>query len=181
MAYAYIHTIGYGNRSFQEFVDILVKNEISFLVDVRTVPTSRRDENFSRENIGSALELNKIKYVFMGASLGGRPSDINCYTHGHVDYKKIMDKPFFNVGIERIKTASDKKIRLALMCSECKPEECHRSKLIGEKLTELNIPLVHIDENGKSISHAEVMVRLQSFQTSLIENNSIYLSRKKYF
>ena len=35
------------------------------------------------------------------------------------------------------------------MCSEGKPEQCHRSKLIGASLDEEEIPVIHIDENDE--------------------------------
>jgi uncharacterized protein (DUF488 family) len=41
-------------------------------------------------------------------------------------------------------TANEKNINIAIMCSESKPEECHRSKLIGEELLKKNISIRHI-------------------------------------
>jgi uncharacterized protein (DUF488 family) len=50
--------------------------------------------------------------------------------------------------MERLITAYEKDIRAVLLCSEFKPEKCHRSKLIGQALEQYDIPLAHIDENG---------------------------------
>ncbi|MCB8943637.1 MAG: DEAD/DEAH box helicase, partial [Ardenticatenaceae bacterium] len=46
------------------------------------------------------------------------------------------------------------------MCSEEKPEQCHRTLLVGATLTELDIPLAHIDENGEVLAQTAVLARL---------------------
>ena len=46
------------------------------------------------------------------------------------------------------------------MCSEGKPEACHRCKLIGVTLTTQDIPVIHIDENGEQVTQEKVVERL---------------------
>ena len=68
----------------------------------------------------------------MGENLGGRPKDRSCYDHeGHVLYEKISEKSFFIEGVNRLKVAYEKNLRVACMCSELNPCDCHRSKLIS--------------------------------------------------
>jgi hypothetical protein len=68
-----------------------------------------------------------------------------------------------------------------VMCSEGKPEECHRSKLIGETLVRENIEVGHIDENGNLLSHEEVIARLHRGQFTLFgPADRAFRSRKKY-
>ncbi len=69
--------------------------------------------------------------------------------------------------------------RVALMCSEGKPELCHRSKLIAPSLIELGIPVVHIDEHGSLRSQDEVMAGLTDGQLSLFGDHD-FTSRKRY-
>lgn len=80
----------------------------------------------------------------MGDLLGGLPEDLSCYTNGFVDYDKLKEKDFFKKGLQRLSAANDKKIKVAIMCSESKPEECHRTKLIGEELKKKEIIINHI-------------------------------------
>src|SRR5258708_34444218 len=85
----------------------------------------------------------------MGDTLGGRPSDRSCYKiNGKVDYAIVRQKDFFKKGIERIRMAYEKDLRVVLLCSESRPEQCHRSKLIGSGLHQEKILVQHIDENG---------------------------------
>ncbi len=176
-----IFTIGYGSRSIDEFVCVLIRHGIQFLGDVRSRPYSRFNTDFSQEKLDRRLALEGITYVFLGDTLGGMPQDSSCYTEGRVDYTKVRQRSFYHQGLTRLKTASQKEIRLALMCSEQKPQQCHRSKLIGESLVELGIPVFHIDEREKVITHADVMRRLNAGQVSLPGlTTPANLSRNRY-
>ena len=62
--------------------------------------------------------------------------------------KVVLFKIFFQQGMARLRTAWEKQLHVALMCSEMKPQECHRSKLIGNALIEQHIAVAHIDELG---------------------------------
>jgi uncharacterized protein (DUF488 family) len=140
-----IYTIGHGTRSIEEFVTLLHQAGIKYLADVRSRPYSRFNPQYNRKALQASLEKEGITYVFMGDSLGGRPGDPSCYNHeGKVDYDKLRQKEIFKKGIERLKAAFEKGLMIALMCSESKPAECHRGKLIGKVLLNEKIPVMHI-------------------------------------
>lgn len=144
-----IYTIGHGNRSAGDFLALLKEYGIQYLIDARSIPYSTFHPQFSKDALETFLEQNGIRYVFMGDEIGGRPIDGSCYRQGKVDYDILKTKDFFKKGIERLKTAYNKDINLAIMCSERKPAECHRSKLIGKVLDAEGIIVQHIDEAGK--------------------------------
>jgi uncharacterized protein (DUF488 family) len=177
-----IFTIGYGAREIEEFIDLLNVHHISFLLDVRSKPYSRYKPDFSKEALDNHLQAHGIRYVFMGDTLGGQPDDRTCYGEdGKVDYEKCRNKPFFLQGIERVQKAWSQQIRIVLMCSEGKPEMCHRSKLIGPALVAEGIEVAHIDENNQIISQDDVMLRLHKGQPSLFGDDFFNLtSRKSY-
>src|SRR6266851_6890392 len=183
-----IYTIGYGNRSIEEFVELLQKYEIKFLADIRSQPYSRFKPEFSKEALEKRLEQSQIRYIFMGDTLGGRPKDSTCYVDGKIDYARVCEKPFYQKGISYLHTAWGKQLHVALMCSEAKPQECHRSKLIGNTLIEQGIEVVHIDETGKEFkTQKEINEILTDGQLLLFDqeplttlSEKIGLSRKKY-
>lgn len=153
-----LYSIGHGRRSKEEFLALLKKYAIDFLIDVRSVPYSRFNPQYNQKALKSYLEENNIRYVFMGDELGGRPKDPLCYGNdGHIHYNSVMQMDFFKEGILRLKAAYDKNVRAAIMCSESKPEMCHRSRLIGNALLAGNIPLLHIDEKGELKTQDEVL------------------------
>lgn len=175
-----VYTIGYGSRSIEEFVAVLQTYEIRFVVDVRTAPYSRYKPEFSKDALEQALHSAGIRYVFMGDALGGRPDDPDCFDGaGKVDYERVKSKAFYQAGIERIRTAFEQQQRIVLMCSEGKPQECHRSKLIGVTLDDAQIPVAHIDENDEVKTQEQVMAIVMP-QPSLFEEFDALTSRKKY-
>ena len=140
-----ILTVGYGDRSIESFIELLKSYDIAYLIDVRSAPYSRYRPEFSKESLENALSTNGIRYVFMGAQLGGRPSDPECYVDGKVRYELVRKKDFYIEGIRRLQKAFDQQQRVVLMCSEGKPENCHRTALIGGSLDGLDVAVRHID------------------------------------
>ena len=174
-----IWTIGYGSRSITELIEVLHQHKIAYLIDVRSAPYSRYKPEFSKEPLANELAQHGIRYVFMGDTLGGRPDDETCYVNGKVDYEKVKVTEFYQRGIERLHTAFEQQQSVVLMCSEGKPEECHRCKLIGTTLMKDNIPIIHIDENGEQLTQEQVIERLTGGQLSLFGEGTFH-SRKKY-
>jgi uncharacterized protein (DUF488 family) len=177
-----LYTIGYGAREIDSFIDVLRRYGIAYLIDVRSSPYSRYKPDFSRERLEGHLQKVGIRYVCMGDSLGGRPDDPTCYDNeGRVDYAKVAERDFYLAGIERLVKAQSQGLAVTIMCSEGKPENCHRSKLIGKTLTQRGIPVAHIDENDQLISQDDVLLRLTKDQLSLFGDEMLPgNSRKRY-
>lgn len=175
-----IFTIGYGMRQIDEIVDLLGCHGIAYVGDVRSVPFSGRRPEFSRPALERTLRTHRIRYVFLGDTLGGRPDDPACYDEdGHVDYDRCRDNGNFTAGIERVVAAWKGGHALALLCSESRPEDCHRSKLLAEMLVERGVPVVHIDEEGERVEHGEVAAKVRGPQMSLVAEG-LGRSRRSY-
>jgi len=174
-----VFTIGYGARTVDGLIAVLQTQQIVFLVDVRSAPYSRFKPEFSKEALERTLKQQGIRYVYLGDALGGRPADPSCYVDDKVDYEQVRQRAFYQAGIERLRAAWARGVRFALMCSEGKPEQCHRSKLIGETLAGFGIPVLHIDEHDQLRSQSEVIERLTSGQLSLFGDYQ-FTSRKRY-
>ncbi|RMD60210.1 DUF488 domain-containing protein [Candidatus Parcubacteria bacterium] len=173
-----IYTVGYGKRELDELVSLLKEHGIGFLIDVRSTPYSKFRPEFSKDNLACALQREGIRYVFMGDLLGGRPAGKECYVNGKVDYERLKVTEPFRQGICRLRTAWEKGLRVCIMCSEGRPEKCHRSKLIGEVLEAEDIPVRHIDADGNVVSQQTIIQILTRGQQSLF--GETFTSRKKY-
>lgn len=174
-----VYTIGYGSRTIEQFIEALKTYEIAYLIDIRSAPYSRFKPEFSKGELETRLRQDGVRYVYMGDLLGGLPADRECYVDDKVVYEILRQKAFFREGIDRIRRAFEQQLRVVLMCSEGKPETCHRSKLIGEVLADLGIPVLHIDEHGELRRQAEVILNLTAGQLGLFEENT-FTSRKRY-
>lgn len=152
-----IYSTGHGNKNIDKFTRELKTFNIKYLLDIRSVPYSKWNPSFKKKQLEKELRNHDIIYVYIGDKLGGYPTDKSCYdTKGNVDYELIKEKEFFREGIQRLLTANEKNITLAIMCSEAKPEKCHRSKLIGEELLKHDISLKHIISEKQIIMQEEL-------------------------
>ncbi len=147
-----IFTIGYGNRSIQAFIQLIKKYDIEIVIDVRTNPFSRYSPDYRISKFELHLINNDINYLFLGKELGGKPIDQSCYSNGIVDYKKIQNKDFFIEGIEQVIAFEKSGYRIALMCAEASPLDCHRKILIGDFLNEKGFEVSHIDKDGSILN-----------------------------
>lgn len=178
-----IYSIGHGNKKIEEFIEELKSFNILFLLDIRSKPYSKWSPQFNQSQLEIELKKNGITYVFVGDSLGGLPEDRGCYDfNGKVVYDIIKDKDFFKEGLKRLTTANEKHLKLAIMCSESKPEECHRSKLIGQELLKQNISVKHITAKFKFKSQELVMSELTKGNglVDLFGEVTDFTSRKSY-
>lgn len=161
-----IFTIGHSNLLISDFINLLTENEIQMVMDVRSVPYSKYASQFNKEDLSRSLREARIDYFFSGKELGGRPEDPTCYKNqeipvGKVDYLRevnypvVMTKPFFQHGIERIRALA-KEYRIAIMCSEEDPAQCHRHHLIGRYLVENGVSVKHIRSDGKLVGDKQL-------------------------
>lgn len=95
----------------------------------------------------------------MGDYIGGRPQNESCYDEeGYFDYHKMAEEEAFKKGLLRLVDANSKRCKVAIMCSESDPSECHRSKLIGRELYFVHhISMNHIIGVNKKTSQEEIM------------------------
>lgn len=154
-----ILTIGHSTNSYGNFLKLLQRAGVSALADVRTAPFSRNQPQFNRENLSEALRHDGISYVFLGKELGGRPSDLQYYSDGLADYDKMSTSPIFERGLDRIVTGAER-YRIAAMCSEQDPLDCHRCLLIGRALAKRRIAIIHVLQNGDTVNHPQIEERL---------------------
>jgi uncharacterized protein (DUF488 family) len=175
-------TFGYGSRSESDILALLAQHGVKYLVDVRSVPWSRYRPEFSQDRLASSVRVHGVRYLFMGNELGGRPDDPDCYDDdGRVDYRACERRPAFREGIARLQGAWRAGHSLALMCSEGRPEDCHRTKLVAAALVEAGVEVRHIDERGALRSHDEVLDRLRGSQIALLEDPGLVAkSRGRY-
>lgn len=156
---AAVYTIGHSNHEIASFIALLRQHNITALGDVRSHPYSRYVPQYSREALKAALAAAGIAYVFLGKELGARSKNPTCYKQGRVQYERLAKEPTFLDGIDRVIQGADR-YRIALMCAEKDPIECHRALLVARKLFETGIPVNHILADGLLETHEAMESRL---------------------
>ena len=156
---AVVLTIGHSNHPLDVFVALLRQHGVTTLADVRSAPYSRFNPHFNRKRLESALQAHGIAYVYLGHALGGRPDDPACYEDGRVRYDRLAQTSLYHEGLERV-VENARSERIALMCAEKEPLDCHRTLLVGRSLVERGMGVAHILADGALESHDETMDRL---------------------
>lgn len=133
-----LYTIGHSNRTLDAFLDLLARNQIEVLVDVRAFPHSRTQPQFDQPALSAALHAQGLAYRHLPA-LGGRrgrscPDSPNVAwrVEGFRNYADYMASEVFAAGLAELEAiATDR--RTAIMCAEALPWRCHR-RLIADCL-----------------------------------------------
>ncbi|MCX7045807.1 MAG: DUF488 domain-containing protein [Candidatus Sumerlaeota bacterium] len=154
-----LYTIGHSNHAIAAFIELLRQHGITALGDIRSHPYSRYVPQYSQSQLKAALAGAGIAYVFLGKELGARSDNPDCYREGKVQYDRLAQEPGFAEGIQRVKEGM-LRYRIALMCAEKDPLDCHRALLVARHLITAGIPIFHILADGSLESHQAMESRL---------------------
>ncbi len=154
-----IYTIGHSARPLEELVALLRAHGVEQVVDIRTVPGSRRHPQFRRESLERSLPAYGIAYRHMPA-LGGlrkpRPGSVNRAWQndsfrGYADY---MQTTAFRDALEELirSSAAPGAPASAIMCAEAVWWRCHR-QLVADALTARGVAVRHIASRTSAPLH----------------------------
>lgn len=152
-----LYTIGHGNRSAEGFVTLLNEAGIEVLADVRAHPVSKRHPQFARAALKAELARSGIGYVWEGKDLGGfrkpRPDSphVALAMDGFRGYADHMETVAFEAAIGRL-VEMGRNQRVAIMCAEKNPAECHRS-FIADWLAAHGVAVMHLIALGQAQPH----------------------------
>jgi uncharacterized protein (DUF488 family) len=173
-----IWTIGHSTRTIDEFISLLQANQIRLLVDVRSLPGSKRYPQFNKEALADSLGKTGIRYEHF-PELGGRrkakPESKNtawrnASFRGYADY---METEEFRKGVERLLNLAAGAGPTAIMCAEAVWWRCHRS-LISDYLKARGIEVMHILDASKTQPHPYTSAaRVVNGKLSYAEENTL--------
>jgi uncharacterized protein (DUF488 family) len=170
-----VWTIGHSAHSWERFITLVRNAGITAVADVRTSPYSRFSPHFNRDEVRDELRRDGISYVFLGKELGGRPTGQRFYCEGVADYEKMAHTEDFKKGLERVIEGA-KKFKIALMCSEQDPMDCHRCLLVGRALAERGVQVGHIQGDGIIATQEQIENRL--LEVSGRSSDDLFVSRE---
>lgn len=152
----HIYTIGHSTHTWQEFLSMLQSFDIKILVDVRTLPGSRRYPQFDKENLERELPEQQIKYIHM-IELGGRrkvkkdSKNIRWQNSSFRGYADYMESVEFERAISKLESIAQSG-KTAYMCAEAVWWRCHRS-LVSDFLKVRGWKVMHIMTAEKLQEH----------------------------
>lgn len=143
-----IFTIGHSTHTIDQFIQLLTQYEITCVIDVRSMPYSKYNPQFNKETLAESLKQEEILYVLFDKEFGARqlkPSLLD--EDGKVDFYRVRETDLFKMGVHRLHNAVNQGYRLALMCSEGNPLDCHRFSMICYQLKK-DFNVMHILPDG---------------------------------
>jgi uncharacterized protein (DUF488 family) len=149
-------TIGHSTRSEEALVAALKAHGVARLVDIRTIPRSRRNPQFNREALAELLPAAGITYEHR-PGLGGlrrpRPDSANdgWRNPGFRGFADYMQTTAFARELEALMQAARSE-RVTVMCAEAVPWRCHRS-LVADALAVHGVPVEHIIDDSHCLPH----------------------------
>ena len=157
-----IYTIGHSTHDWETFLGLLTLHGVDVVVDTRSAPASRRAAFANKRTMPALLEQEDMSYVYLGDSLGGKPSDDDLYGEdGKPDYRKMRSLESFQAGIDAVLELAELHT-VVLMCSEEDPSKCHRHLLIEPAMLQRSVGLMHIRGDG-SVQHSDSLSNNKAF------------------
>lgn len=151
-----ILTLGHSVRPQEETLALLQENRVALLADVRAYPRSRRNPQYNSDAFAAALQESGVAYRHMRALGGMREPKADSVNQGLAEgfrgYADYMQTPEFEKALSELIELAERR-RLAIMCAEAKPFECHRS-LISDALSARGVEVRHIIGPGIVEPHA---------------------------
>lgn len=153
-----LFTIGHSNHDWPTFLALLQRHGVTAVADVRSQPVARLPQ-FNHKELEIELKHADVEYVFLGRELGARREEPECYDEGCAVYERVAELPMFRTGLERVLKGLQRH-RIALMCAEQEPTDCHRTVLVCRRLRHEPIEIQHILADGQLEAHLATERRL---------------------
>lgn len=146
MAHDVLLTLGHSNRGTERFLALLAAHGVTGLVDIRRYPGSRRHPHMARRPLAASLTAAGVAYAHL-PELGGHREARDDSPHVGLDpswrgYADHMASDEFARGLARV----------ALMCAEAEPSQCHR-RLLSDHLVVAGVDVRHAVDEGPPIPH----------------------------
>ena len=138
-----IFTVGHSNLTFMRFLTLIQANNINHIIDIRSIPYSRRAPWSNKSRLPEILKPFQIRYTYLGHKLGGKKQPIKRISK----QQGISSQADYDDGIHLLLQLSMRD-KLALLCAEGDPALCHRQYIIAQTLIDADIKVLHILKNG---------------------------------
>jgi uncharacterized protein (DUF488 family) len=143
-----VYSIGHSTRPLAQFIALLRAYSIHTLVDIRSIPRSRRNPQYDQVALQQAVQADGLVYKHLTALGGHRRTRedspnagwLNAAFRGYADY---MQTEAFEQGLRELVEVNRVAGPIAMMCSEAVPWRCHRS-MVADALVARGTSVLHI-------------------------------------
>ncbi len=138
-----VFTIGHSNLTFMKFLALLQQHNITHIIDIRSIPYSRRAPWSNKSRLPGMLKPLHIRYTYLGHKLGGKKPNLEQYTK----QQQASPEEVYLQAVDMVLNLSNRD-HLALLCAESDPANCHRQHVVAQTLLNQGVKVVHILKDG---------------------------------
>ncbi len=141
-----LYTIGFSKKSAEQFFNLLTKNQVKRIVDVRLNHNSQISRFAKSDDLKFFLKLFNIDYVHIPEFTPTKEL-LKAYRSKKITWQEYKEK-FLHL-LEKRKEDIERRLEeidlndACLLCSENKPHHCHR-RLVAEYIKENFIPSLEV-------------------------------------
>lgn len=156
-----LFTIGHSTHAIETFLERLKTHRINCVIDARSHPFSKIAPQFNKPALSKTLVENGILYAHLPDEFGARRTEKNFLDEeGKVDFEKVRESEAFKRGVERVKNGLAQGYRIAIMCAEADPLDCHRFSMVARGFALAGENVQHVLKDGSLRSHEALEERL---------------------
>ena len=174
-----IYTIGYSGFKLEDFKDVLIKNNVSCVVDVRSNPMSNFYQDYNSNNLKNYLKHFNILYRHYGKAFGARQNDERYYPDGYLNFIDYTKSSQFIEGFQKIEAGMKLNYVFALMCAEKNPYDCHRAIMVSKVFYENGYNVKHILADGNIETQNDIENQLLDEYFPNRNQTSLFVSEAK--
>ncbi len=138
-----IYTVGHSNLSFMKFIGLVETHSITHIIDIRSIPYSRRAPWSNKSRLPELLRPFKIKYTYLGHKLGGKKQNIEQLSK----QQGVTPEAIYDQAIQILLQLSLRD-NIVLLCAESDPANCHRQHVVAQTLLNAETKVIHILKDG---------------------------------
>lgn len=138
-----IYTVGHNSLNFMQFITLIQANNITHIVDIRSIPYSKYAPWSDKSRLAELLRPFKIRYTYLGHKLGGKASKKGQFSHQQSSQPQVIYDEAIRVLLQLSMRGN-----LTLLCAEGDPAKCHRQHIIAQTLLESDTKVLHILKDG---------------------------------
>ena len=161
-----VFSMGHSTRPLDQFLALLRAHGVHTLVDIRSIPRSRRNPQYDQAVLQQAIEAAGLLYQRLPALGGHRRAYVDSANTGWLNpsfrgYADYMRTDAFERGLRELLDLHRLAGPLAMMCAEAVPWRCHRS-LVADALVARGISVLHILGPASARAHRlNTMARIE--------------------
>jgi len=136
--------IGHSNHPLELFKEMLEREKISILYDIRMIPFSRYVPQYNQTTLPDTLKDWGIEYRYKN-NIGPRvEGDKPLFDKTGFRYDKALSRERITTGLESIIEEISNQDKIAIMATKKEPLECHRFLILSRVLQKMGHTIKHI-------------------------------------